>query len=72
MDSLDLHGIRHDEVSRVLETFLYEEMQKASKECEIITGMSSRMKEIVGEIVKEHGMKSTIKWGNNGILVVTM
>ena len=49
MKKLDLHGIKHEFVSRRLDTFFWEMMQKNEIEIEIITGISNRMKEIVKE-----------------------
>jgi DNA-nicking Smr family endonuclease len=72
MSKLDLHGKRHEEVSRILENFLYEHMTKKTREVEIITGNSQQMKTIVKDIVGEYGMEATEQWGNNGIMIVKL
>jgi len=72
MNRIDLHGVRHSEVSRVLEQFIYDHMLKQSKEIEVVTGNSSRMKEIVKEIVVDYGMEATEQWGNNGTMIISL
>ena len=51
MMTLDLHGKRHDDVDRITENFVL------LNECplKIITGNSSKMKEIVYDVLKRHG-----------------
>lgn len=56
MKTLDLHGIKHSEVQRVVDNFLWENIQKKEKEVEIITGISDQMKIIVKECVKDYNM----------------
>jgi DNA-nicking Smr family endonuclease len=40
MNTLDLHGVRHADVPKLLDQFLWEQIQKKRREVEIITGMS--------------------------------
>ena len=56
MKTLDLHGIKHSEVQRLVDIFLWENIQKKEKEVEIITGISDQMKTIVKECVKDYNM----------------
>ena len=53
MMTLDLHGKRHDDVDRITENFVL------LNECplKIITGNSSKMKEIVYDVLKRHGFR---------------
>jgi len=57
MSILDLHGVKHEDVQRVMDSFLYENMLKKKNEVEIITGISNQMKEIVSEVAKDYSMK---------------
>jgi len=72
MDKLDLHGTRHEEVGRKLESFLYEHIQRGTSEVIIVTGNSSEMKTLVSEIATEYNMRVTEPWGNFGTLIIKM
>jgi len=50
---LDLHGIRHDEVDRLVENFVL--LNEAP--IRIITGNSHKMKELVIEVLDRHNME---------------
>ena len=74
MFTLDLHGKRHDDIDRIVENFIL------LNECplKIITGNSSRMKELVQDVLKRHGFKSRYEMNshiprfyNYGCLIVT-
>ena len=43
-DEIDLHGIRHSEVGRMMDSFLWENMQRNKGEVKVITGSSEQMK----------------------------
>jgi len=45
--TLDLHGVKHEDVSRRVDIFLSEHLQKGSNTVEIITGFSQKMRNIV-------------------------
>ena len=51
---LDLHGCKHAEVSKLVDQFLWENMNKKTTEVEIITGISDQMKLIVIETLKDY------------------
>jgi len=72
MEQVDLHGTRHDEVARKLENFLYEHIQKGTKEIKVITGNSTEMKKLVTDIVEQYKMTATDEWNNFGCLIVNM
>ena len=74
MKVLDLHGERHSNVDRLVENFVL------LNECplKIITGNSSKMKELVQDVLKRHGFKSRYEMNshiprfyNYGCLIVT-
>jgi DNA-nicking Smr family endonuclease len=54
---LDLHGTKHEDVSRKLDVFFWECMQKKITQVEVITGMSDKMKEIVMSVSSEYNFK---------------
>jgi DNA-nicking Smr family endonuclease len=72
MNKIDLHGIRHLDVQRTLDSFFWEQMQKKSKSVEIVTGISHKMKEIVYETCKDYGFKIVELDFNPGILIVNL
>jgi|WetSurSiteA1Bulk_404760.scaffolds.fasta_scaffold172636_1 hypothetical protein len=52
-DEIDLHGMRHAEAKLAVEEYIL----LNEPPYKIITGNSIRMKEIVQEILKQHGIK---------------
>jgi DNA-nicking Smr family endonuclease len=69
---LDLHGVKHEDVKRKLDVFLWGSMQKNLGQVEVVTGHSVRMKEIVLETCKEYGFE--VKEGvlNKGHLIINI
>ena len=51
MKKLDLHGIRHDDVDRMVENFIFKE----DFPHQIITGHSTKMNSIVVNTLEKHG-----------------
>jgi DNA-nicking Smr family endonuclease len=67
METLDLHGIRHQEVDEIVRSFL----NFIELPCQIITGNSPQMKEIVKKVVKEYEWFSYEKDSYNyGTLII--
>ena len=62
MEKIDLHGIKHEFVSRRLDNFFWEMIQKNVIEIEVITGVSSRMKEIVKETCCDYNFNWAFVW----------
>ena len=54
---IDLHGVKHENVSRQLDIFFWEMMQKQLSQVEVITGVSTRMKELVKETCKDYNFE---------------
>ena len=50
MKKLDLHGIRHDDVDRLVENFIFKE----DFPHQIITGHSTKMNSIVVNVLERH------------------
>lgn len=69
---LDLHGLKHGEVTRVVDQFLWDQIQKKSTEVEIVTGISDQMKLIVIETVKDYQFSYDEEWNNPGKLIIKL
>ena len=50
METLDLHGVRHHQVDEVVRSFL----NFIDLPCQVVTGNSRQMKQIVKNIVEEY------------------
>ena len=50
METLDLHGVKHHNADEITRSFL----NFIERPCEIITGNSEQMKQIVKNVVKEY------------------
>jgi hypothetical protein len=72
MKSIDLHGVKHEDVRRKLDIFYWEVMQKNITQVEVITGVSKSMKDIVYEISGEYGFSVIENPKNWGSLFVNM
>ena len=66
--TLDLHGIRHEKAEEKIRQFL----NFVQLPCNIITGDSSQMKEIVSNIVEEYGWvcRRADDWNTGSLVVV--
>ena len=71
-DKIDLHGIKHNEVKRVVENFIYKHLQDGTREIEVLTGNSPKMKQLVREIASDYNMEVGETWGNFGSLIINM
>lgn len=72
MKTLDLHGIKHSDVPRILDQFVWEQMKNNTKEIEIITGISDIMKKIVIETIDDYQFTYDDAWNNPGSLIVRL
>ncbi len=63
---LDLHGIRHHEVDRVVENFIY--MNQYEMPLKIICGNSTKMVELVQEVLSRVGCDTSML--NYGTIVI--
>lgn len=70
--SLDLHGVRHANVSREVDKFIGEHLMGGSKSVIIITGNSDEMKRLVGKTLADYGMNYEEIWGNDGEVAVKL
>lgn len=72
MSTLDLHGVKHADVPRLVDQFIWEQMNRNVKEVEIITGISQAMKEIVINNLKDYEMTYEEVWNNPGKILVSL
>lgn len=72
MKTLDLHGVKHVDVPKLLDQFLWEQMKKNRNEVEIITGISNTMLEIVINNLKDYDFTYNEAWQNPGKLIVKL
>jgi DNA-nicking Smr family endonuclease len=70
MKELDLHGVKHENVGSLLDTFIWENMQQKAHGIKIITGNSPEMKKIVSDIVVEYGFIAVEGFGNTASMIV--
>ena len=70
--TLDLHGIKHAEVSKLVDQFIWENMKSKSQEVEIITGISDQMKLIVINTINDYRFSYTEEFNNPGKLIVSL
>ncbi len=72
MKTLDLHGVKHAEVAKLMDQFIWEQMNNKYKEIEIITGISQAMKDIVITNLKDYEMTYEEAWNNPGKIIVSL
>jgi DNA-nicking Smr family endonuclease len=72
MKTLDLHGTKHIDVFKKVDTFLGENIIRGIIEVEIITGYSSDMKSLVNIVLDDYGLESEEDFLNKGKLVVKL
>ena len=70
---LDLHGIRHMDVPRAVDKFMYDNIRSDVQTLYIITGYSPVMQEIVIETIKDYGVEYTIgDYSNHGYISIKL
>lgn len=72
MNTLDLHGIRHNEVQVLLDQFLWENMKSNQKVVGVITGQSDQMKNIVINCVSDYNMTCEEEYLNLGKFIIKL
>jgi len=72
MKTLDLHGVKHADVPKLMDQFIWEHMNKKSKEIEIITGLSQTMKQVVIKNLRDYEFNFNEAWNNPGKLIVSL
>lgn len=69
---IDLHGVKHCDVQRTLDSFFWQMMQKGYTRVEVITGISEKMKELVRETCKDYNFTVLEDPINIGVLIVNL
>lgn len=69
---LDLHGVKHENVQRQIDVFIWENMQKKVSQIKIVTGNSAPMKSIVSECLVEYGLSPREELLNSGTLIIDL
>jgi DNA-nicking Smr family endonuclease len=72
MKTLDLHGVKHADVPKLMDQFIWEQMNKKSREVEILTGISQAMKQVVIKNLKDYDFTYNEAWNNPGKLIVSL
>jgi len=72
MGKIDLHGVKHEDVARLLDPFIWQNMKLGIRYIEIVTGNSDSMKKVVNDILSEYGYASEQSLTNSGTLYVTL
>lgn len=72
MKTLDLHGTKHSEVSKLVDQFIWENMKAKSSEVEIITGISDNMKMIVLKTINDYQFSIEEEYNNPGKLIIKL
>ena len=69
---LDLHGIKHEDVGSLLDSFIWENMKRKVTGVSVITGNSPEMKRIVSDIAKEYGFEVVDSIGNSASVNINL
>ena len=69
---LDLHGLKHEHVYKVVDQFIGGHIIKRTTEVSIITGRSIKMKKIVSEILTDYHVTSQEEFANPGKLIINL
>lgn len=72
MKSIDLHGVKHQDVQRKLDIFFWEMIQRKQSEVRVITGWSDEMKKIVISVCKDYDFIVEEEIFNKGSLIIKM
>ena len=69
---LDLHGVRHHEVQRVVDQFLTKHLYNSTNEVSIIIGNSDKMKKVVDTVLEDYNLKSEYDHMSKAKLIVKL
>ena len=65
---LDLHGVRHDEVNRLVENFVFLNKLPLT----IVTGHSERMREFAVKVLEKYNYEYEYNWNMSSIIVLSV
>ena len=69
---LDLHGIKHVDVFKIVDDFIGKHIIHGTDSVEIITGYSPRMKDLVIEVLNDYKVSSHNHKFNSGVLIIDL
>lgn len=72
LNKLDLHGVKHIDVPKEVDSFVGTHLQKGTREVSIIIGHSDKMKQIVDETLEDYGMKSEYHFLTPTVILVKL
>lgn len=72
MRVLDLHGIKHQRVKKVIDDFIWDCIKSDISQIKIVTGNSSDMKEESCSIIKEYGFSPSKFFNYNSYYIVDL
>ena len=67
MAEIDLHGVKHEQVSNLLDRFIWDSMRRGLTSIDIITG-----KTIVKDVLGEYELVAENSITNTGMLLVNL
>ena len=70
--TLDLHGLKHEHVYKIVDQFIGGHIIKRTSEVSIITGRSIKMKKIVSEILTDYHITPQEEFANPGKLIINL
>jgi DNA-nicking Smr family endonuclease len=70
--TLDLHTIKHEDVTRKVDDFLWKAMQNGETSVKIITGNSTIMRDIVTQCLQEHGLSPSPYFNQFSVIFVDL
>ena len=69
---IDLHGIKHEDVKRMLDVAIWDCMNKNKSRIYVITGNSDEMKKIVSDVSREHGLTAVQSMFNSAEILIDL
>ncbi|MFH1320291.1 MAG: Smr/MutS family protein [Bacteroidota bacterium] len=69
---LDLHGIKHADVFKIVDNFIGKHIIYGTDSVEIITGYSQRMKDLVIDVLNDYQVSSENHRYNSGVLIIDL
>ena len=66
--SIDLHGVRHADVQRLLDARIWEAIRKNIPSLTVVTGQSTEMKRLVSSVAEEYDLRVRESTFNPGTL----
>ena len=71
MNELDLHGFTHDEALLVAEDFVLQQSMDPMFQCRIIVGNSSKMSNLIKDMLDKHDFRYYVPSWNIGEIIVS-